>query len=336
MSETLQELPPPKPIARWLVRLLLATILFFGSEILLWVNPFGRAPLEWSLIIPAYFLLATFLIELMARYKIRDLFGLMSLAGIYGILNGLLINPASAFSDVPTTLITQAMGAHALLGLEMLVMFLALTGGWWLRWILLGGAAVVGLAWGTWVRWTPEFVEVSNTLPSQETMILIGGAVIAVILVILWLASRASTNLTPEGVLLTKREWSILAPLFAILIFIRLLQTVVPTAAVVIIVIILAVNAAIIWFRRETTFPSILVYHLPIRRLRVELIVLAGAILFWTALFAYNIPLLNPDGFNQLSFIVFGFNVYGLSWLPFISMVLGVRAYARQVQARPL
>jgi hypothetical protein len=321
---------------RWLVRLLLAVILFLGSEILLWSNPLGRSFLEWMLAISGYLLLAVLLLDLMVRCNIRDLFGLISLAGIYGLFNGLLINPYIVFAVVPDTLVTQAMGAHSLLGLEMLVVFLALTGGYQktLRWLLIGGATVVGLAWGTWARWSSLLPEMVIPVVPQETLLMMAAGVIVLIFVLLRLAYRYAADLTPPGVLMSKREWMVFTPLFCLLIFIR--QDFVTTPVLVIIALILGINGAILWFRLDTKLPILLVHHLPIQPLPPVWLLLTTMVLFSTGLFSYNLPLINPEGIHQLTFVILGFNLYGFAWLPFISMVLGVRAYSRQVQARPL
>ncbi|MBC8171837.1 MAG: hypothetical protein H7X77_09190, partial [Anaerolineae bacterium] len=121
--------PTSSRIAPWLIRLLLAVTLFFGSEILLWTNLSGRSASDWLLLSPGYLALSTLLLDFIVRYRVRDLPGLMTIAGLYGLLNALLLNPDTTLFDIPRTLVTRVTGAHTLLGLEMLILFLALTGG---------------------------------------------------------------------------------------------------------------------------------------------------------------------------------------------------------------
>src|ERR1051326_7426851 len=91
-----------KPSARstWAYRFLLAALLFFCSEILLWTNPPTRNLLDWGLLIIGYIALSGLLLEIAVRYRLRDVYGLITLAGIYGMTNGLILNPASALIDV--------------------------------------------------------------------------------------------------------------------------------------------------------------------------------------------------------------------------------------------
>ena len=62
----------------------------------------------------------------------------------------------------------------------------------------------------------------------------------------------------------------------------------------------------------------------------------AWAVLFWTAVFAYNVPRIGTPTFDQGVFVAAGFALYGLAWLPTVSLILGARAYIRQVQAKPM
>jgi len=202
----------------WRTRLLFAALLFFGSEIILWTNlgngerpqvtsaPLSalfettssetrpeilfasaddaRTPLDWLITLPGYVALAALLLELAARYRARSIFEAMALTGIYGIANGLLLNPTTALVDVPRTLVTRAMGGHALVGLAMLALFLfiqrvgaqrgrqATT----LYAALIFAALVVGIFWGAWARWTPVDLWARAETPLPTMLIAAGCA----------------------------------------------------------------------------------------------------------------------------------------------------------------
>src|SRR5262249_21361831 len=87
----------------WLVRALLAALLLSGSKILVWVTPPGRTLLDWALLLPGYLALAAILLDLTARYRVRDLFGALTLMGFYSLLAALVLNPHYAYLDVPRT-----------------------------------------------------------------------------------------------------------------------------------------------------------------------------------------------------------------------------------------
>jgi hypothetical protein len=325
-------------IAPWLIRLLLAAILFFGSEILLWTNLTGRSVLDSLLLIPGYLALSTLLLDFIVRYRVRDLPGLMTIAGLYGLLNAMLLNPDTTLFDIPRTLVTRVTGAHTLLGLEMLVLFLALTGGHLrsLHRTLIVGAAGVGLAWGTWVRWSPRQVDVPAAAISIETMLLVGSIGLLVILLLTWHIYRQAADLTPPELLLNLSGGLLLAIVSVALALLRLAQGTLNVPSLALILILGGVCFAMLWFRRETKLTPLIEYHLPVRRLSLIWIGLTAAILFWTGMLAYSLPLIGTSDLNQLTFVIYGFTLYGLAWLPTVSLIIGVRAYIRQIQARPL
>lgn len=350
--------PPSTLRVRWLIRLLLAACLAFGSEILLWNDPPGRSVLDWALIVPGYIVLAALLLDLMVRCRVRDFLGLMTIAGVYGLLNALLVNPAVTLFDIPRTLVSRVTGAHTLLGLELLVAFLALTGGKRLRWVLIVGSAVVGLAWGAWVRWSPEQADILYSLAPLPTMLAfgIGGLVLILLLTMLVFRDAAlkpvlrqengenpsqtddddTPRLTSDDLRLTLRESAVIGLIFVLLMFIRLAQNAYNGAGLFLVVVLLGLCGAILWFRRATKLKIILEYHIPVRPISRLWIIIAVAILLWTGILAYSLPRVGTPAFDQGVFIAAGFTLYGLAWLPTVSLILGARAYIRQIQAKPL
>lgn len=319
-------------------RMLLAALLLFGSEILLWSDPLGRPLLEWLLLIPAYCLTATLLLDIAARFRIRDLFDVMLLAGIYGLLASALLNPAIIQAEMPVSLIARGLGAHTLLGLEMLGAFLVLTGGRRRRWglPLLAVTAAVGLAWGTWVRWSPLQTTISGApvLLPTALLVLVAGLVI---ITLLWVvALRQGRALTPESLLLKRRAFALVIVGLLGIFALRVIQLPLDPFAYVLIGVVFAACLVILWFRRLSTKPGLLIRHLPpapppAPRLALLLFVLLG-----TGVFAYSLPSLMVLGENQLLIVTGGFLLYGVAWLPFVCGVLGINAYARQLRTRPM
>jgi hypothetical protein len=103
---------------RMRARLLLALLFALMSEVAVWRDPSARAALD-LLLIPAYLILATLVLDLAARYRVRDGFGVLLLAGIYALLNALSPNPALMGAN-PATLAAQVLGTQALAGLAAL------------------------------------------------------------------------------------------------------------------------------------------------------------------------------------------------------------------------
>jgi hypothetical protein len=180
------------------------------------------------------------------------------------------------------------------------------------------------------------YTDVAFGVVSLEMMLIVGSVCVAILAGLIWLLYRHGIDLTPQSLMLTTRQWGIVIVVLLVLLLIRWLQAFVQPTSLAVLGILLALCFAMIWFRKNTKLTPIAVHHFPIRPQRWLVIALSGAILFWVGLFTYGLPLIEVPGFNQLTFVVYGFTLYGLAWLPTVSLWLGVRAYIRQIQAKPL
>lgn len=319
----------------YLPRLLLAALLLFGSEILFWLNPDGRPIADWLLLIPGYIVISALLLDLLARFRVRDLFGALILTGLYGLLASLLLNPQTAFADMPRTFITRVVGAHALLGLEMFGLFLALTGGERpsLRRSLFIGCLFIGLSWGFWVRWWPPDAGYGLvTLP----MVLAYGAAGLLLIVVLLFASVRVTLLTVDDLRLSRRGWSVVLIVLLALAAVRLLRTELPVEPSLLALLLIGLCLVMLWFRRRAGGRTLLDGHIPVVPPPLITLLLAAALFLVSAVAAYQLPLIEVAGVNQLLLIGVGFTAYGVAWLPAVSLALGLQAYLRQIQKRQL
>jgi hypothetical protein len=323
-------------LGTFLPRLLLAALLAFGSEVLAWTNPVAHTQLDWLLRIPAYLILSAFLLDLIARYRVRDLFGVLVLAGIYALLYALVINPVYAFSDIPRTLVTRVMGAQALIAAEMIGLFLALAGGANRRAgrRLLVGSVVVGLAWGLWVRWWPEAE--GYPLVSSLTMLAYGVAGLGLIGAALFLAARRSQDVVPNHLRLSRVQWGIAFLGLLALLVIQVFRGGVDGGGVFLSALILALCGVIVWFRGRAKGETLLDGRIPVQPAPVSTLIPALILFFAAAIATYNLPFIQVGAVTSLTFIGLGFTAYGLAWLPTISLVLGARSYLRQASQRQL
>ncbi len=333
--------------------ILLALLLMFGSEILVWTNPLGRPLLEWLLLIPGYLAISAVLLDFIVRYRVRDLFGALLLTGIYALAGALILNPASTLSDMPRTLVTRIMGAHALIAAEMFGLFLALTGGGkQSRRNLLIGCAVVGLAWGIWVKNWPQ--DEGYGAVSLPTMLVFGMGGIALIVLYLYVVlPRLQRNLSTEApstaltnpmtsderlnvLLLTRRDWMISIGVLVVLLVIRLLQGQVIGAGLILCPLLIILCWGILWFRERKRGDTLLDHHLPVRPLPLPYTLLAAVIFLGVGIFAYNLTDIKLGTITPFTLIGLGFTAYGLAWLPTVSLVLGVQGYLRQLATRKM
>ena len=316
---------------RWRVRLLLAALLLFGSEILLWTVPTDRYFLNWIPLLIGYITLATLLLELAVRFRVRNIFGLLALAGIYGLLNGLLLNPESTLTDVPRTLITRVLGAHTLVGLLMLWLFLQIVTPRQphLRGSLVIGA-LIGLCWGTWARWSPTLLRPEATDTALSTLLLISLDVVLAIAVLLFLRRK---DPSPE-LRLPPFEWVGTLLVLGGLLLVRGLSDQIDTTSLVIVTVLVAVCLTLLWFQKrvkgEALLDGIGTVSPPFFSLAVTLVafVIAGIL-------SYGLP--RGEGEQDPVFIVTAlFTAFGLTWLPGVCLALGAQAVGRLVRAGKL
>lgn len=300
----------------WLTRGLLAVMLAFGSEILLWTNPPGRALLDWLILAVGYLAVSAVLLDLAVRYRIRDLFGLMALAGIYGLAAGLLLNPQTALVDVPRTLITRVMGAHALIGLTMLALFLKIEK---LPRAALVAIAVSGVAWGVWVRWLPTLIDSIAPETSLLTM-LIYGAVGLILIMALMRINRP--GFSPDNFQLTPLEWIGVAVAFAVILIVHVSAGDIDPLSLVVIFVLIAFCVMLLWFQKREK-GAILFNRQDFRSIPV----LPALLFLGAGALGFSLPF-SPNG-EQLSLIIGVFTAFGLVWLPTVSLVMGVRAYRK-------
>jgi hypothetical protein len=308
---------------------LLASLLAFCSEIVLWTNPPSRGILDWLLLALGYLALSALLLEIADRYRIRDAFGVLLLAGIYGMLSGLILNPQSTLIDTPRTLITRAMGAHALGGLFALVLFFTLFSVLRSRRAQLFAlviALIVGIGWGAWARWSPPvFESLPETQP--ETLLLYASAGVILIALALFAVRRSAPAANPR---LTPRAWGFTLLILLGLTAFHLLRAEIDGLSLSIIVTLSAFSIMILWFHKRkkgSTLLDGLANNAPNWTAFVLLVV--GFCVGGVA--GYGLP--RAEGNNDpIALLGALFTAYGLIWLPAVSLVLGARAFSRQAR----
>ncbi|NDJ61717.1 MAG: hypothetical protein GYB67_11365, partial [Chloroflexi bacterium] len=245
----------------WSLRLLLAALLLAGSEVLLWTNPLGREPFAWVVLVAGYSALSTLLLEIAARFRMHNIFSLIALAGIYGLGNGLLLNPETALVEVPRTLISRALGAHALIGLLVLALYLRLAGGLRLPTaltVIVG--AVIGLAWGFWARWSPTELLLTPGPPTEPSAILIAGGIsLIVIIALLLLVGRLRRAHADDALpFLTRVEWLGVATVLITLLIVRLLNATLDSLSLTVGIVLSGYSLIILWFLRRVRGATLL------------------------------------------------------------------------------
>ena len=328
----------PRALPLWALRLLLAILLLFGSDILLWTNPDDRSLPAWGVLIIGYLALSTLMLDLAARFRVRDVYGAMALFGIYGLLAAALLHPETALADAPRTIATRALGGHATLGLYGFGLFLVLLKAPNRRyvWMLLGWSLWLGFYWGIWARWSPDYSGYIDGAVSLETMLTAAGIVLAAALAVYVIAARIARAIVPDDLCLRQAEWWGLILVLLLFFMGRAIEETLDPAAVPIIALLIALSYAILWFHRSDYATPLLAHHLPPGSPRWLWIVLAAGIFAGSAAIAYELRLLDILGYSQYSFMELAFVTAGFVWYPLLTAVLGVRAVDNQVRTGKL
>lgn len=319
----------------WLLRGLLAALLAFTSEILLWTTPDSRPPFDWLLLVFGYLAVSAVLLDLAARYRLRDPFGLLALAGVYGLLNALLLNPTSAFIDFPRTFFTRAMGGHTVAGLLALALWLRLTrnsqrGRWW---IPAGAAALlVGVVWGFWAHYSPPVFAEGGEITLPTLLIVFGGGAL-LLLVLAWSVQRIPESLSTESFRLNRLGGSFVFIVFVTLLGGHLAAGDIDALKIAIVLIFAIFCIGIVWFQKRQKGAAML----DDRRTDISLPLLAAllALMLIGGLVGYHLP----HGYGQtdpLAVIGSLLTAYGLVWLPVVTFVLGAREFTKQSRAMRL
>jgi len=324
----------------WLMRALLAAMLAFGTEILLWNDPPGNDPGQWLLKAVTYLVLACLMLDLVARFRVRDLYGLMLVVAIYALLAGLLINPTFAHTTFPNTLITRVIGGNGTFGLFAVGLLLAFTDGTNIRYrrLFLGYSVWLGFYWGVWVRWTPVLTNRGDTLVSQQTMLVYGGVFIGLI-VLLFLALRLTTR-SPEqasvdDMTLSIIGWGAAVTTLIIVLMIRALDNAVEIGPLLGSAALILLSWGILWSQRQEKGRTLLDKHLPPKPLTLAWVGLSIVLFTAMTTLGYDRPLLDIDGYGQYSVMELLFTVVGFTWFPLVASVMSVRSIDQRSRVSP-
>lgn len=320
-------------------RLLLATLLGFGGEILLWQSPLTRNIVDWLLISAGYGALACLLLEVAARFRWRDVYGLLAVAGLYALLNALLLNPVTSFAEFPRTLFTRVLGAHALVGALMIALW---------RWLLQPGSRlpvfplslsiIVGGIWGIWAHWSASLFQGDVVATETPIELILLCALLSIGLVAgarLLMARSASSDTTLElpHFYLGRVGWLFTASTLVTLAIVQLSSGAIDGLSITVCFALALMCLGIVYFQKRkkgrTLFDGL--QPRPIRWISLLLIVAMVA----AAVLTYPLP--RGEGENDPVFVIAAvFTAYGIAWLPGIALAIGVRGFIRQVQTHRL
>ncbi len=319
--------------ARHWPRVTLAVAWAIGGEVLAWSFPPDRPLIDWALILAGYAALAYAMIDLAVRWRMRDLYGVAALGGLAALVYALFMNPQATLTEIPRTLVTRALGAHGLILMGMLLLWLILLDVLPLKRLILPIAVVMGLCWGTWVRYGPLLTALRAPVIDVNTFSVIGVAIAAAIGLIAYAGTRVET-VEPERLMLDPYEGAAVAAVLMALLYRQLDLAAVDMVARGLVVGLIGLCLAMMWFRKDSTRTF---FHAPVR-LRPPWALIAGSFLLFliAGSVAFGAPVIGGEEFSQIDAVVLLFGFFGLAWMPGVAVILGLRAVLREVSADSL
>jgi hypothetical protein len=323
--------------AAWGLRALLALILLFGAEVLLWNGLMVHDALDWAVRLVGYSAMSVLILDLLTRYRARDIYDVMMVLGIYALLVSLLVTPDVSLQGFPSSLLTRMLGGHGLLGLEMFGLLLALTAGNNRRYrrLLLAVAAWLGFYWGVWMRWAPELGTLFEAVPllTMFTVLVAGYGLIVLVFVLL---RRALTQLHAAELRLSTPGWLFLLLVLVVLFLAQALRGLIVTDVLSLTAFLMLVCWSVLWFRHDEKEAMLLDENLPAHPLGLGWLALVALCFCAAFVPGYGLPLVGYQQYNQLWLMEIGFGAVGALWLPLVAIVVAMRGLDRQMRTNTL
>lgn len=325
-----------RSLSVWLLRVLLAALFLFAGEIILWLNIQSYGVVDWSIRIIGYLLLATLVLDVAVRYRIRDVYDAMILLTTYALLHSLIINPETGWQRIPDSLITQVIGGEALSALIIWGVFLVVLRGDDRKYhlLLIGGVFWLGFYWGTIMHWTPLLRGTFQPL-APDRMFAIAGGIFLQTMLLYGLCTYLAKDVQPTDNLLTPLGWGIALLVLIVLFLYQAILGTVTSGALGLSAVLLVLCWLTLWSRRDEVQISLMEKHLPLKALHPLWIALIVLVFVAATIFAYLLPLARLAQFNQLWLMELGSFVAGILWLPFVATVLAMRGMDRAMREGP-
>jgi hypothetical protein len=316
-----------RQLSLWTWRLLMGALLMYCSEVVWWsYDPVAHTATDWIGRAVLYVAFGALVLDLLARFGIGEILGVLTVAGVYGLLNGALVG-YNAFTALPMSLVTRPLGLQTLGGgvLGILLLIGLLDGRGFVAWRA-GGLALVGLIAGIWVRGFPLLPTNDYPLPDRVTVLVLLAGGWLIIGGLLWLVRRSGSDHDPDAFRL--RVWEIVIVAVVLLLAFRAgaAQGAIDGGGSIVLGVMLGYMVIVLLFARgQARQPLLLALNQPISIVNYAIY---GGLLVGLAMLGYTLPGTGPDG-PLLSALTSILTVFGIAWLPGVSLGLGMRAYVR-------
>lgn len=309
----------------WGARLSFAALLLLASELLVWQTPTAFNVLEWAGLAAVYLALAALALDLIARFHVNEVFSVLLIAGMYGLVNATLISHITT-RDLPISLVVRPLAAQPLAFLAALAAFQILASGRATGPLDFGAALGIGLVWGVWVRWFPITSDEAIPVVGIDTALIALGLGMLGALVLRYVVPPAAI-FRDEDWRLVPGEWIFVAAALGGALALGMAdEDITPVGVVLVATLISFMVGMLIMTGPLRRAPVILRRITPPRRPNPAAWVVLIVPLLVAGWIGFKLPG-SGDSSLQSDILIGALTGYGLFWLPVVSIGVGVRAF---------
>ncbi|MBN1679138.1 MAG: hypothetical protein JW966_02520 [Anaerolineae bacterium] len=314
-------------VTGWGARLSLAALLLVFSELVVWQTPTRYSVPEWLGLAAVYLALAAIMLDLITRLRARDVFSLLLMAGIYGLVNAMLISRVITH-DLPLSLVIRPLSAQPLVFMLALASFLILGSGRATGPLDMLVSVVTGVSWGVWVRWFPVVSEESIPEVSEGTALSVLALALAGCMLLRFVLPSADIYRREDWLLLPV-EWALTGGVLIVALIVGAAQDKIDNldmgiVAMLVNFMIMMLYVTLITRKDEPVLHAITP---PRRPNPVAWLVLVGSFLV-AGWIGYTLPG-SGDSSAQSDLLFGALTAFGVVWLPIVAAVLGLRAFVQ-------
>jgi hypothetical protein len=309
----------------WMWRVWFGGLLMIGCEIIFWRSPLDRPLVDWLRLAIGYGVMGAIGLDVLARYRVRDLAGVMGTTLFLAPLIALVLTSENTLISLPMHLFSRVLGLHGIGVLWAVGVWVCLWDkSYLLRWIGVG-CLLFGILTALWLRVADHFINwsLSPAYLIQAMLIyaLVGGLIGAG-----GYLARQSVPKSDE-MMLSPLEWSVILLMSLGLI---LWGDTPDRQAIGGTVILSAWGLLIVWFEHDVkSLPLLdrLFAQSPPNMSRIIVLWLIGGI---GLALGWFIPLRLETGLSPINLMENGIVLFGFGWMPCLTLWVAVRALSRR------
>lgn len=309
----------------WLARLPFVAHIIVWVELVAWHRASTYNVLDWVAVILLDACLAILMIDLMARWNARPFYSTLLAGGFFGVFHGTFIT-LGAQANLPLSLILFGTAMPTLMFVMAFYSFLYLWTTQLQNTWLWGGAVLLGVLHGLWVRWLPETDSVALAVPDVGAFLPYTVIALFALILLLYFVSLPPKIQREDWLLSPTLAAFVLAPIMG-LVVLRADAGYLSLVEGGVVGVVLVILLSLMWFQHRIEVPPRpFAINIQANTRRVVLWIIALLIFSAMAWLSFSLP---GEGQDTLqSNILFAVLLFGgIAWPPLISFFISTQAF---------